>query len=121
MRGRTPISDRPPTSRTFRNDSTLSKSEWEQTPVRSDARGETPQRHYGVDSSSTRRGTGSWTSSSKRPFSPSNKNSWEKETPLIDKDLEDGRVGTEAWESEQTKIDRDWYNLEDNTVCVVFD
>lgn len=69
-----------------------------------------------MDSSSTRRGTGT----------SSGRNGWDKETPRLDRNYGDGeavdggRMSTDVWESEQTKIDRDWYNLEDNTVWSPF-
>lgn len=75
-----------------------SRSEWDQTPRTSSSRAPTPSRR-------------DWTGRSQ-----SNSSSWDKETPRRNGAQQDEVVDPEAWDSEQTRIDRDWYNMEDNTV-----
>ena len=91
--------------------STSRRSEWDQTPNRTTMGGQTPR-------DSIRRGTGSWSTVSKRQSSPSN---WEMETPkpLFERTEAafDGENGQD-WEDNLKQIDRDWYNLEESGVYI---
>ena len=105
-----PRSDRAPYERPSSNRPKSSRrGEWDQTPNRSTLGGQTPR-------DSTRRGTGSWSTVSKRQSSPSN---WEMETPkpLFER-TEAAFAGENGddWEDNLKQLDRDWYNLEESGV-----
>ncbi|KAJ3272979.1 DEAH-box RNA helicase prp16 [Terramyces sp. JEL0728] len=105
------------------------KSEWDQTPGRLGSGGLTPRNPSRPDSRqhtgrrpserqfTGKSGTGSWTNQSRKgaPLSPSN---WETETPRYsyyqDDKLPPEGMNTDIWNSEQLKLDREWYNLEEN-------